>query len=505
MKKITYLTADELISHAREKIVPIPSQEKAQMEIATLISMHLNNIKAIENGVPRDELPSLTSYILGSTGSGKSHITKNLAKICGLNFEKVDCANLSQNGIRGRTLTNVFNDILIKNENWFDEGGIILFDEADKMRYTGHSRYDAYSPQQDFLCILENGECTFTNEERKTIIVNLNKTLILFSGACAKITPLLEVKYRKKQSLGFASDYKNNADDKSELLSKTTLEDLKDYGFMSELCGRMQRIIYIPDIDIAGYRQLITDSAKTSALNKYKNCFNARGVKFKITDNAVNLIAETSMKQKLGARSIESVLGKAVIEAHNYVDANSKCNKVVLTTQNDEFKLNYHNGKRQIPEVIEESEFDVDIEMSLCSELANKQSIGNFCIELTECAKTNGKYQESLFFNFLHTACFYLAHHVRPSERTYHSLIKLAQATVANQENPDNISPYEIICNDYIVAAKPNDLRFQDGFLPYYINYKRLTIGTDVSQFLTKTLKDAIGPYTSKKLTHKSA
>ncbi len=505
MKRITYLTADELISRAREKIVPIPSQEKAQMEIATLISMHLNNIKAIENGVPRDELPSLTSYILGSTGSGKSHITKNLAKICGLNFEKVDCANLSQNGVRGRTLTNVFNDILVKNENWFDEAGIILFDEADKMRYIGDNRYDAFSPQQDFLCMFENGECSFTNEAKETITVNFDKTLILFSGACAKITPLFEAKYRKKQSIGFASDDKSNVDDKSELLSKTTLEDLKDYGFMSELCGRMQRIIYIPDIDMDGYRQLITDSAKTSALNKYKNCFNARGVKFKITDNAVNLIAETSMKQKLGARSIESVLGEAVIEAHNYVDANSKCNKVVLTTQNDEFKLKYHNGKRHPPKVIEEPELDVDIEMNLCAELANKQSISNFCIELTECANTSNKYQEELFFNFLHTACFYLAHQVRPSERTYHSLIKLAQATKPTHSDPDNISPYEIICNDYVVASKPNDLRFQDGFLPYYINYKRLANGQDVSQFLTKALKDAIGPYTSKKLTHKSA
>lgn len=116
------------------------------------------------------------------------------------------------------------------------------------------------------------------------------------------------------------------------------------------------------------------------------------------------------MKQKLGARSIESVLGKAVIEAHNYVDANNECNKVVLTTQNDEFKINYHNGKRQIPKVIDKPEIDVDIEMNLCSKLANKQSIGQFCYELTQCAKTNGKYHEELFFNFLHTACFYLAH-----------------------------------------------------------------------------------------------
>lgn len=504
MKKITYLTADELISRAREKIVPIPSQEKAQMEIATLISMHLNNIKAIENGVPRDELPSLTSYILGSTGSGKSHITKNLAKICGLNFEKVDCANITQSGYRGRNLSNVFSDILSANPDFFKEGGIILFDEADKMRFTGDNPYhDVYSPQQNFLCILEDGQYTFTDESKNAGIISFDKTLFLFSGACAKITPLLETKYRKKHSLGFASDDKSNTDDKSELLSKTTLEDLKDYGFMSELCGRMQRIIYIPDIDMSGYRHLITDSAKTSALNKYKNCFNARGVKFKITDNAVNLIAETSMKQKLGARSIESVLGEAVIEAHNYVDANSKCNKVVLTTQNDEFKLNYHNGKRQIPKVIEEPE--IDIKMPLFAELQSKQDIGNFCIELTECANTSNKYQEELFFNFLHTACFYLAHQVRPSERTYHSLIKLAQATKPTHSDPDNISPYEIICNDYVVAFKPNDLRFQDGFLPYYINYKRLTNGTDVSQFLTEALKDAIGPYTSKKLTHKSA
>lgn len=497
MKKITYLTADELITRAREKIVTIPSQEQAQKEIATLISMHLNNIKAIENGVPRDELPSLTSYILGSTGSGKSHITKNLAKICGLNFEKVDCANLSQNGVRGRTLTNVFNDILVKNENWFDEGGIILFDEADKMRCIGDNRYDAFSPQQDFLCLLENGEYTFTNEEKKTVTINLDKTLILFAGACAKITPLLEAKHRKKQSLGFAADNKSNTDDKSELLSKTTLDDLKNYGFMAELCGRMQRIIYIPDIDMEGYKKLITDPAKTSALNKYKNCFNARGVKFKITDNAVNLIAETSMKQNLGARSIESVLSKAVIEAHNYVDTNPECNKVILTTKNDEFKLNYRNGKRNVPKVIEEAELDID--MSIYSELLNKQSIGNFCFELTECAKMSNKYEKELFFNFLHSACFYLGFNTRPSERTYRNLIKLAQATFANQANPDNISPYEIICNDYIVEAKPNDLRFQDGFLPYYINYKRLANGTDVSQIITKALKNAIGPYTKLK------
>ncbi len=503
MKNIKYLSADELISLAKEKIVPIPSQENAQKEIATLIAMHLNNIKAIENGVPRDELPSLTSYILGSTGSGKSHITKNLAKICGLNFEKVDCANITQSGCRGRNLSNTFTDIFSKNPNWFDEGGIILFDEADKMRYVGDNHYDAYSPQQDFLCMLENGEITISNEEKKMTVISFDKTLILFAGACGKIAPLLEAKYRKKQALGFASDNKSNTDDKAELLSKTTLDDLKDYGFMAELCGRMQRIIYIPDIDMEGYKKLITDPAKTSALNKYKNCFNVRGVKFKITDNAVNLIAETSKKQNLGARSIESVLSKAVIEAHNYVDANSKCNEVVLTTQNDEFKLNYHNGKRQAQKVIEEPE--INIEMSIYSELLNKQSIGNFCVELTECAKLSNKYEKDLFFNFVHTACFYLAYNTRPSERTYHNLIKLAQATKPTYNDPDNIAPYEIICNDYVVAAKPNDLRFQDGFLPYYINYKRLTNGADISHILTKALKNAIGPYTCKKLTHKSA
>ena len=503
MKNIKYLSADELISLAKEKIVPIPSQENAQKEIATLIAMHLNNIKAIENGVPRDELPSLTSYILGSTGSGKSHITKNLAKICGLSFEKVDCANITQSGVRGRNLSNAITDILSKNPNWFDEGGIILFDEADKMRYVGDNHYDAYSPQQDFLCMLENGEITISNEEKKMTVISFDKTLILFAGACGKIAPLLEAKYRKKQSLGFASDDNGNTDDKSELLSKTTLDDLKDYGFMAELCGRMQRIIYIPDIDMDGYKQLITDPAKTSALNKYKNCFNVRGVKFKITDNAVNLIAETSMKQNLGARSIESVLSKAVIEAHNYVDTNPGCNKVILTAKNDEFKLNYRNGKRNVPKVIEEAE--VDIDMSIYSELLNKQSIGNFCFELTECAKLSNKYEKELFFNFLHTACFYLAYNTRPSERTYHNLIKLAQATQPTHNDPDNIAPYEIICNDYIVVAKPNDMRFQDGFLPYYINYKRLANGTDVSHILIKALKDAIGPYTSKRLTHKSA
>ena len=502
MNEINYLSTVQLIQKAREKIVPLPTQIRAQEELATLFSLHMNNIKAIENGVPADELPALSSFIIGGTGSGKSHMSQNLAKACGLNFERVDSSNLTSAGYRGRNVNHVISGILEKNPNWFEEGGVILFDEADKLRTVGYFAYDVYSPQKDFLCLLEKGDYTLLSEDKKTVTVNLDKTLILFAGACAQITPLLEKKYAKKKTLGFSTDVTDTQEEAIELLSKATLEDIKNYGFMPEIVGRLKQVIYIPPIDIEGYKILVNDSARTSAVNKFKHVFEeTRGVKFKITSSARDLIAEKALKEGLGARSIEGVLNKIIVDAHNHVDRNPECNKVVLTVKDGEFKLNYYNGARIQKKVASEKPVtvtDADLDINIKEELENRLLLHIFCSDICDFASPPNKFHEAVLFSFLHTVCYYLAKEVRPSERTYLSIIKLARATERQAgESMDTITPFEIICNDYL--AKPHEgrekLDLEDGFLPYYLQFKKVSCGMDVTDIIVKSLHKAFVPY----------
>lgn len=511
MNENNYFSTNQLQEKAREKIVPLPTQTRAQEELATLFSLHMNNIKAIENGVPADELPALSSFIIGGTGSGKSHMTQNLAKVCGLNFERVDSSNLTSAGYRGRNVNNVILGILEKNPKWFDEGGVILFDEADKLRTVGYFAYDVYSPQKDLLCLLEKGDYTLLSEDKKTVTVNLDKTLILFAGACAQISPLLEKKYAKKKTLGFSTEVTDTQEEAVELLSKATLEDIKNYGFMPEIVGRLKQVIYIPPIDIEGYKILVNDSARTSAVNKFKHVFEeTRGVKFKITNSARDLIAEKALKEGLGARSIEGVLNKIIVDAHNHVDRNPECNKVVLTSnKNGEFKLNYYNGERIKKKTASEKTVtvtDAELDINIKEDLENRLLLHIFCRDICDFASPPNKFHEAVLFSFLHTVCYYLAKQVRPSERTYLNIIKLARATERQAgESMDTITPFEIICNDYL--AEPHEGRekmdLEDGFLPYYLQFKNVSCGMDVTDIIIKSLHKAFVPYMETKALNK--
>lgn len=507
MNEINYLSTNQLIKKAREKIVPLPTQARAQEELGTLFSLHMNNIKAIENGVSPDELVSLNSFVIAGTGCGKSHMTQNLAKACGLNFARIDCANITPAAYKGRNLSNALSGIISDNPNFFDDGCIILLDEIDKVG-TVRDGDGSVTVAKDFLVLLEGGQYTFNGDDKKDITIDLSKCLFLLCGACSKLQAELEKKYKKKNSLGFSTGSNETQTEEVDVLSKVKLQDLTFY-FMPEIVGRLRQLIYIPQIDIEGYKMLVNDSAKTSAINKYRHIFETRGVKFAITKSGCDAIAQKALKEGLGARSIESVLNTTLIDAHNYVDRNPECNKVVLTAnKNGEFKLNYYNGERIQKKTASEKSApvtDAELDIRIDDDISSNLLRHIFCHEICDFANLPNRYHEDLLHSFLHTTCFYLYTQTRPSENTYLNLVKLAKATERNEDEPDSITPFEIICNDYI--AKPHKgrekLDLEDGFLPYYLQFKRLSYGRDVSELLVNALHTAILPYSKAKAVNK--
>ncbi len=450
--KINYYSAKELMTKARETIIPIESQFEAQEKLATVIAMHLSKIQAINRGVKAKEIASNSAFVVGSTGCGKTYLLNSLAEICGLSFENIDCASLTQSGIKGKNIGDCLSDIMNKNPNFFKNGGIILLDEADKTFYTGDKHYDSYSPQQDMLKLLEGGDYSYLVSNKgsvEIITVNLDKTLFLLAGACSGMKDQMKAKYAPKKSVGFQMDGICLNDNDESYMAKITLDDLIDYGMMPEIASRVNSIISVKNIDKNGYSLLVNDKANTSAKNKFSNLFANRGCELDISDLAVEKISDICVERNVGARSVQAVLNEVLSSAYNYLDDNHDFNKITLTTNNlGELKPVYSKGKRfKAPVLLPEN---MQFDLNITEQISSEKSINTFCDEFSSYSYLSEASYEPILYYYLQLACRYLASVIRPSERTVLSLIKLANATEGISTNPNHKTPFEIICEDYL-------------------------------------------------------
>jgi len=450
MKPIRYLSATELLQRARKKMIPLPNQKDAQRSIASLIAMHLAKLQALDKGAEPEELVNCSAFLVGPTGNGKTHTIKCLAESCGLHFATIDCASITQAGVRGKNLGD--NLLAIQSENAsFFEGGILLLDEVDKTFYKGDGQHDAYSPMQDFLKLMEGDNYTFQSNGMAGT-VNLDRTLILLAGACANIVDILK-KRHNTGTVGFTASDAGPEINRSNYGAYITLDDLIAYGMMPELASRINTVIGIPEIDEAGYRQLLIDTAKTSALSRFRNQFGMRGVSLDITPGAVEQIARMCVERNVGARSINAILCERLSEAYCTVDDTYSYGKVILQTdENRRLQTVYRNEERCAQPVFlkQFSEQDVSIQ----EWLQNENDINFLCHDICQKASLEDIFLEPILYYFLQVSCRFLAEDVHPEDRGMISLCKLAQVTGQPFNFPSRQSPFDIICKDYLFKTE---------------------------------------------------
>lgn len=478
MSNIKYYSATELMEKAGGVMIPLKNQLPAQRQIASIIAMHLCKIQALNRGASVNEVVSVSAFLAGSTGSGKSYIIKSLAEICGLHFRQVDCTSISQTGVRGKTIAHCLSEIEQEDRGFFKEGGIMNLDEVDKTFYKNDPHYDAYSPQQDFLKLLEGGRYTYTVGDT-TRTVNLDKTLFLLSGACSGITKILKRKHCKQAAIGFFNENSPVAvTDVKDYGAMITLEDLTDYGMMAELASRVNTVIHIPKIDLDGYKMLLTAEAKSSATNKFRNLFAMRGVQLDITAEAVDVIAAECVSRDVGARSVQAILNENLLDGYRIADENSECNRISLCVSDEgRILLNYYTGERiSVPNFrrsYEEENF------SLVRECSGEEEISQFADEMTQCACIGDITDERLVYYFLQTVCRYMKDEVRPVDRCFASILKLAEATASEVTADDYLCPFDIVCNDFMkklekVSSQQGERRVQlTVFQHYYGSFRR--------------------------------
>ena len=417
------LTADEIVQRAKEKIVPLTSQESTLWDIATIISLHLKRLMAIENGADIDFLPVISQLIIASTGSGKSYLISQLAKVAGLDFHVIDASALTLSGYKGINLSEAF--VAAKNSSRNAEHfskSIILFDEFDKCAYGKNGYHRQGNVQPNFLTVLEGNGITCDSE-----IIDTSKMLFLFSGAFQGLEHIVEDRIKPPKKIGFGGD-SNTANMPENPLSLATMDDIQAYGFNRELLGRIGSLHYIPPLKKEDFKQLIT-GGRTSLGEKYNALFANSGVTLTITDEACNIISDLAERRNMGARAANPIIFETLLSAFRAVDSDKRISRVVLTGHESNLATEYILGER-FPVSTEGKHSSSLQDISLVLLINSEASINTICTEmLSSCKSKISPDIEPVCYYFLQVVLRYLALETNADDQLLSSISKIADCT----------------------------------------------------------------------------
>ncbi len=440
-------------------LAPLESQEQYRQEMASFIRMHLTRVKAIENGVKPNTLPTVSMLVIAETGCGKTYVASQMAKASGVNFITIDCSALSRAGWKGVNLPNA---MLSEREKCgsrykFDRS-IVLFDEVDKLRLDPWRRDDG-NPQPNFLRLFD-GELQAESSGGNMVSIDTSKMSFIFAGAFASgLEDIIRFRLTPKRTIGFSATSADPIGD--NVLQHVTFQDIQDYGIMGELCGRIGSLLYLPPLTNNDYRTLIKGD-RGSALLRYKNLFGVYGIDVDVEDDVCDYIAEKASKSGLGARSINSVLFLNFRKAYEAIEERTDINKVVLEMQDTDVPgLCFEFGERNVAKAEPEPEriklgYEVKLpDLNFSFDLRNEQLtiklIGNLMsAHNISCDGECGLDKRLLLRAFLDCALCYMKDNINPEEMTLTSIEMLAKTT---EKEPLCISTFDTIMEKAIDAC----------------------------------------------------
>ena len=267
-------------------------QDKAKKLLATAAHKHMKRIQAVING--EGVIPQRTNcLLLGKTGTGKTFLVENLAKLMKLPFTNIDCSSLSSVGYKGASLADFTEALISQSESLYNTGkyaqfSIVQLDEIDKLRPTGSEAITTTKIQDELLRMIEGGEVEGFSCENIFFIASG-----AFEGAIDEDLEDVE------KSMGFGG---------GETRERVSVNDqLIAYGLKAELIGRLSAGTVLDDLERDDLITIMED-AEGSTLENHIAVFEDSGIPLRFTKGALEAVADMAIKKGTGARSLTSVL-----------------------------------------------------------------------------------------------------------------------------------------------------------------------------------------------------
>lgn len=309
-------TPHEIKSNLDQYII---GQDDAKMTIAVSV---YNHYKRIKQKVSSDEVEIEKSNILlvGPTGCGKTLLAKTIAKQLNVPFTIADATVFTEAGYVGEDVESILSRLLQACDYDVNkaEMGIVYLDEVDKLGRKGDNPsitrdVNGEGVQQALLKMLEGTNVLVPPEggrkhpEAKMISVNTSNILFICGGAFVGMENIIGSRMNTKP-LGFNFELSAKKDiDKENIIKYCEQKDLKKYGFIPELIGRLPIITYVEKLDKETLKKILTEP-KNSVIKQYVKLFEMDDIKLTFTDEAYDYIVNEAIETETGARGLRSIV-----------------------------------------------------------------------------------------------------------------------------------------------------------------------------------------------------
>lgn len=300
-------------------------QDDAKRFLSVSVYNHYKRLLQ-KSGSDEVEIEKSNIILVGSTGTGKTLLARTIAKLLHVPFTIVDATVLTEAGYVGEDIESILTRLLqVADYNVAEaEQGIVFIDEIDKIARKGDNPsitrdVSGEGVQQGLLKLLEGSIVNVPPQggrkhpEQRMIPVDTKNILFICGGAFDGIERKIAQRLNTNV-VGYSTDPARKRVDKENYLSYVAPQDLKSFGLIPEIIGRLPILTHLEPLDRTALRRILTEPKNAITL-QYEKLFAMDGIKLTFEPEALDMIVDKAIEYKLGARGLRAIVETVMIDS----------------------------------------------------------------------------------------------------------------------------------------------------------------------------------------------
>jgi ATP-dependent Clp protease ATP-binding subunit ClpX len=332
-------------------------QDQAKKYLSVAVYNHYKRLMHHHRKDEEVEIEKSNIVLVGETGTGKTLLARTIARLLNVPFTIVDATVLTEAGYVGEDIESILTRLLQVADYNVEaaEKGIVFIDEIDKIARKSDNPsitrdVSGEGVQQGLLKLLEGSIVNVPPQggrkhpDQKMIPVDTKNILFICGGAFDGIEKKIGQRLNTKV-VGYNASKDTEVIDRKNLLQYIAPQDLKAFGMIPEIIGRLPVLTYLNPLDRHALRQILTEP-KNSIIKQYVKLYEMDGFKLVFKENVFDFIVDKAIEFKLGARGLRSICEAIMIDSMFELPSSSEKGEIVITKKYATEKLDKQDVKR---------------------------------------------------------------------------------------------------------------------------------------------------------------